>query len=143
MDNKGHDYSSGVWQFEANGYVPSGSSCVSIMQIFGASPTSTTLLLRVYNGDLTYYREVIERNIYNRWFRLNVIHDDGASKLKAYTNGILKHEASGRGGDHHYFKFGVYAQDNESDRMESRWKLGEGLSFTRNKHYNKFGLRPH
>ncbi|KAK4356206.1 hypothetical protein RND71_025177 [Anisodus tanguticus] len=118
----GHDYSSGVWQFEANGYVPSGSSGVSIMQVFGASPTSTTLMLRVYNGGLTYYREVIERNIYNRWFTLNVIHDVGASKLKVFINGILKHEASGRGGDHHYLKFRVYAQDNESDRMESRWR---------------------
>ncbi|MCD7461705.1 hypothetical protein HAX54_046839 [Datura stramonium] len=118
----GHDYSSGVWQFEANGYVPSGTSGVSIMQVFGASPTATTLMLRVYNGDLTYYRQTIEPNIYNRWFRLNVIHDVGASKLKVYINGVLKHEASGRGGDQHYFKFGVYGQDNESNRMESRWR---------------------
>ncbi|XP_055822595.1 citrate-binding protein-like [Solanum dulcamara] len=119
----GHDYSSGIWQFEANGYVPSGSSGVSIMQVFGASPSATTLVLRVYDGNLHYYREkVIESNIYNRWFRLNVIHDVGASKSKVYINGILKHETLGRGGDNHYFKFGVYAQDNESDRMESRWR---------------------
>lgn len=39
-----------------------------------------------------------------------------------YINEILKHEASGRGGNYHYFNFGVYAQDNESDRMESRWR---------------------
>nr|XP_016482008.1 PREDICTED: citrate-binding protein-like [Nicotiana tabacum] len=49
----GHDYSSGVWQFEAYGYVPSGTTGVSIMQIFGASTSATTLMLRVYNGDLT------------------------------------------------------------------------------------------
>ncbi|XP_016483757.1 citrate-binding protein-like [Nicotiana tabacum] len=125
----GRDYSSGVWQFEAYGYIPSGTTGVSIMQIFGASTSATTLIfpiltlmLRDYNGDLTYYRTTIEPNIYNRWFRLNVIHDVGASKLKVYINGNLKYEASGRGGDHHYFKFGVYGQDNESDRMESRWR---------------------
>ncbi|KAG5575219.1 hypothetical protein H5410_055353 [Solanum commersonii] len=119
----GNDYSSGVRQFEGYFYVPSGSSGVSIMQVFGASPSSTTLMLRVYDGTLYYYREkVIESNIYNRWIRLNVIHDVGASKLKVYINGNLKHEPSGRGGDHHYFKFGVYTQDNESDRMESRWR---------------------
>lgn len=93
------------------------------MQVFGASPTATTLMLRVYDGNLYYYREkVIESNIYNKWYRLNVIHNVGASKLQVYINGNLKHEASGRGGDHHYFKFGVYAQDNESNRMESRWR---------------------
>ncbi|KAM3359901.1 hypothetical protein P3S68_019612 [Capsicum galapagoense] len=92
------------------------------MQVFGASPSATTLM-RVYNENLYCYREkVIESNIYKRWFRLNVIHDVRASKLKVYINGVLKHEASGRGGDHHYFMFGVYGQDNESDRMESRWR---------------------
>ncbi|KAM3200667.1 hypothetical protein P3L10_033029 [Capsicum annuum] len=72
---KGYEYSSGVWQFVANLYVPRGTSGVSIMQVFGAAPpVATTLVLRVYNGNLYYYREqVIESNIYNRWFRLNVI----------------------------------------------------------------------
>lgn len=30
-DVPGHDYSSGVWQFEGYGYVPSGTSGVSVM----------------------------------------------------------------------------------------------------------------
>ncbi|CAN6325958.1 unnamed protein product [Urochloa humidicola] len=33
----GYDYSSGVWQFEGYGYVPSGATGVSIMQVFGGS----------------------------------------------------------------------------------------------------------
>ncbi|XP_044469670.1 citrate-binding protein-like [Mangifera indica] len=119
----GYDYSSGVWQFEAYGYIPNGTSGVCIMQVFGASQHATTLMLRVYNGSLSYYRgAVIVRNIYNRWFKLNVIHDVDKSKVKVFINGILKYVARGRGGTSHYFKCGVYAQDDASYYMESRWK---------------------
>ncbi|XP_044469668.1 citrate-binding protein-like [Mangifera indica] len=119
---RGYNYSSGVWQFEAYGYVPNGTSGVCIMQIFGATPHATTLMLRVYNGSLSYYREaVIVSNICNRWFKLNVIHDVDKSKVKVFINGILKYVAPGRGGTSHS-KFGVYAQDDASYYMESRWK---------------------
>ncbi|XAR62316.1 hypothetical protein NMG60_11017036 [Bertholletia excelsa] len=116
-------YSSGVWQFEGCGYVPSGSTGMCIMQVFGAHPCNTTLMLRVYNGTLSYYsKAVVEENIYDRWFRLNVIHDVERSHLKVYVDGILKLEVAGRGGTTHYFKCGVYAQDHYSYYMESRWK---------------------
>lgn len=119
----GYEYSAGVWQFEGYAYVPQGTSGVCIMQVFGGSPQATTLMLRVYDGSLTYYQSpVIVPNIYNRWFRVNVIHDVGASKLKVYIDGVLKYEALGRGGDSHYFKCGVYGQNDESNYMESRWK---------------------
>ncbi|KAK9134444.1 hypothetical protein Syun_013774 [Stephania yunnanensis] len=82
---QGHNYSSGVWQFEGYGYVPRGTSGVCIMQIFGASGNhhATTLMLRVYNGALRYYSTdlVLDPNIYNKWFRLNVIHHVEAKKL--------------------------------------------------------------
>ncbi|PWA67799.1 concanavalin A-like lectin/glucanase domain-containing protein [Artemisia annua] len=73
----GYKYSTGVWQFEAHVFVPYGTSGVSLMQVFGASyPHASTLMVRVYNGDLYYYREkVIVHDIYNKWFRLNVIHN--------------------------------------------------------------------
>ncbi|KAH6765407.1 hypothetical protein C2S52_016390 [Perilla frutescens var. hirtella] len=121
---QGYDYSSGVWQFEAYGYVPCGTSGVCVMQVFGAGPPhATTLMLRVYNGTLSYYRApVIVPNIYDRWFKLNVIHDVEASKVSVYIDGVLKYEASGRGGASHYFKCGVYAQNDDSYYMESRWK---------------------
>ncbi|OMO83676.1 Concanavalin A-like lectin/glucanases superfamily [Corchorus olitorius] len=122
---QGYNYSSGVWQFEGYGYVPSrnGTSGVCIMQVLGASSHATTFMLRVYKGSLYYYRKgPIEKNIYDRWFKLNVIHDVDASKLKVYIDGVLKLEAPGRGGDNHYFKFGVYSQDDASHYMESRWK---------------------
>ncbi|KAJ9177754.1 hypothetical protein P3X46_012933 [Hevea brasiliensis] len=119
----GYDYSSGVWQFEAHGYVPNGTSGVCIMQVFGASPHATTPMLRVYNGSLSYYRApVIVPCIYNRWFKLNVIHDVDGSSVKVYIDGILTYEAPGRGGTSHYFKCGVYAQNDDSYYMESRWK---------------------
>ncbi|KAJ7945296.1 citrate-binding protein-like [Quillaja saponaria] len=119
----GYDYSSGVWQFEGYGYVPSGTSGVCIMQIFGAYPHATTLMLRVYNGSLSYYRTtVLMPYIYDRWFRLNVIHDVDASNVKVYIDECLLYETKGRGGTFHYFKFGVYSENNRSYYMESCWK---------------------
>lgn len=122
--SQGYDYSSGVWQFEAYGYVPCGTSGVCIMQVFGASPPhATTLMLRVYNGTLSYYRApALVDDIYDRWFRLNVIHDVDAAIVKVYIDGVLKFEAPCRGGTSHYFKCGVYAQNDDSHSMESRWK---------------------
>ncbi|XAR62487.1 hypothetical protein NMG60_11017255 [Bertholletia excelsa] len=73
---KGLDYSSGVWQFEGYAFVPNGSSGVTIMQIHGAREGATTLQLRIYDGDMKYYKfDVIETDLYDKWFRLNVIHD--------------------------------------------------------------------
>ncbi|KAF3440513.1 hypothetical protein FNV43_RR18797 [Rhamnella rubrinervis] len=121
---EGYDYRSGVWQFEAYGYIPRGTSGVCVMQVFGSSPPhATTLMLRVYNGSLSYYRApVLVPNIYNRWFKLNVIHDVDSSNVKVYIDGALIYQAPGRGGTSHYFKCGVYAQNDCSYLMESRWK---------------------
>ncbi|CAA3010325.1 Hypothetical predicted protein [Olea europaea subsp. europaea] len=121
---QGYNYSSGVWQFEGHAYVPYGTSGICIMQVFGADPPhATTAMIRVYNGSLMYYQEsVLVPSIYNRWFRLNVIHDVNAKKVRVYIDGFLKLEAQGRGGTSHAFKCGVYAQNNDSYYMESRWK---------------------
>nr|AAG01372.1 21 kDa extracellular calmodulin-binding protein [Angelica dahurica] len=120
---RGYDFSSGVWQFEADGYVPEVTSGASIMQIFGGSPHATTLMLWTYKGTLSYYRNpVLVNNIYGRWFRLNVIYDVDANKVQVYIDGDLKFGTAGRGGESFFFKCGVYAQDGASDYMESRWK---------------------
>ncbi|OMO83674.1 Concanavalin A-like lectin/glucanases superfamily [Corchorus olitorius] len=119
---RGYDYSSGVWQFEGYVYVPSGTTGVCIMQTFGGSSRATTMMLRVYSGAFTYYRSpVLLSNAYNRWIRVNVIHDVGASNVKIYLDQQLRYEGAGAGGTSHYFKFGVYAQNDESNYMESRW----------------------
>lgn len=120
---RGYDYSSGIWQFEGYGYVPNGTSGVCIMQVFGASPHATTLMLRVYNSSLFYYRDpVLIPDVHDKWFRLNVIHDVDSAKVQVYIDGVSTFEAAGRGGTSHYFKCGVYAQDDDSYYMESRWK---------------------
>jgi hypothetical protein len=51
------EYTSGQHQFEADMLVPDGTSNVSLMQVFGGSLRghSTSLQIRVYNGNLTYY----------------------------------------------------------------------------------------
>ena len=93
------------------------------MQVFGAAPHATTLMLRVYDGALMYYQHtVLVGNIYNRWFHLNVVHHVEAAKVMVYIDGKLKLTADGRGGHSHAFKCGVYAQNSDSFRMESRWK---------------------
>ncbi|KAJ1264983.1 hypothetical protein BS78_08G042400 [Paspalum vaginatum] len=98
----GYDYSSGVWQFEGYGYVPSGTTGVSIMQVFGGAGDSgpaTTLMLHVYDGALRYYdRQVVEYGICDRWFRLNVVHDVGGSTVTVFVDGVERLRAPGRGG---------------------------------------------
>ncbi|KAK8672858.1 hypothetical protein V6N13_111215 [Hibiscus sabdariffa] len=121
---RGYDYSSGVWQFEGEAYIPRGTTGATVMQIFGGSSRATTIMLQVYDGELAAYRrsERLLSNMYNRWFKVNVIHDVGASNVKVYIDGVLRYEGSGAGGHYHYFKFGVYAADGPSHRMESRWR---------------------
>ncbi|XP_037456855.1 citrate-binding protein-like [Triticum dicoccoides] len=122
---RGHDYSSGVWQFEGYGYVPSGTSGASVMQIHNqeGAAHSTILMLHVYNGVLRFYSgTVVEPDIYNRWFRLNVVHDVRASTVAVYIDGKHKFGTSVTPSESYYFKFGVYMQHHDqSSCMESRW----------------------
>ncbi|MQT98668.1 polysaccharide lyase family 7 protein, partial [Pseudomonas helleri] len=76
---------------------------------------------------LTYYHDadrVVDAGVYDRWFRLNVVHDVAASNVTVFVDGQHRLTAPGRGGDEHYFKFGVYGQTRNgmSDRMESWWR---------------------
>uniref|UniRef100_A0A0D9XX72 Alginate lyase 2 domain-containing protein n=1 Tax=Leersia perrieri TaxID=77586 RepID=A0A0D9XX72_9ORYZ len=121
-------YPSGVWQFEGYGYVPSGTTGVSIMQVFGASGRNTTLMLHVYSGRLMYYRDearVVDDDIYDRWFRLNVVHDVDAGRLAVFVDGEQRLAFDGHGGYKHYFKFGVYVQTDPSHYMEYSLKCDQ------------------
>ena len=116
-------YTAGVWQFEGYGYIPCGTSGASVMQIFGAAEHATTLMLHVYDGTLRYYSgAAVEDNIYDRWFRLNVVHDVDAGMLTVFIDGEERLAVAGHGGYRHYFKFGVYTQTDPSHYMESRWR---------------------
>ncbi|KAF8024938.1 hypothetical protein BT93_F1936 [Corymbia citriodora subsp. variegata] len=119
----GLDYSSGVWQFEGYGFVPNGTSGAIIVQIHGGMGHSTTLILRMYEGDVRYYlRDLIATNLYDKWFRVNVIHDRNQGTVEVYLDGTLKLVTQDHGpGD--LYKCGVYAAPpNVSYYMESRWK---------------------
>ncbi|CAA2972529.1 Hypothetical predicted protein [Olea europaea subsp. europaea] len=121
---EGLDYSSGIWQFEGYAYVPKGTSGVTIMQIHGASEGATTLQLRIYDGDMKYYKfDVVATDLYDKWFRLNVIHDVDEGKITVFINGVKKYVVNDQGPGDLYFKCGVYAApENSSKYMESRWK---------------------
>ncbi|KAI4374178.1 hypothetical protein MLD38_012202 [Melastoma candidum] len=120
---RGYDYSSGVWQFEGHGYVPKGTTGVAVMQVFGAAGHATTAMIRVYNGSLYYYRHnLLSPDIYDRWFKLNVIHDVEVSRVEIYVDNELKLTTRGQSGKNHFFKCGVYTQDDASRYLESRWK---------------------
>lgn len=95
-----------------------------IMQVFGAATEATTLQLRIIDGDLKYYnKNVVAANVYNKWVRLNVIHNVGAAKVTIFINGIQKLEMNDHGRDTHYFKYGAYAAlTGSSNYMESRWE---------------------
>ena len=56
---------------------------------------STVLMLHVYDGVLRFYSgTAIEAGIYDHWFRLNVVHDLGASTVTVYIDGRRKYDAS-------------------------------------------------
>ncbi|PRQ24685.1 putative concanavalin A-like lectin/glucanase domain-containing protein [Rosa chinensis] len=123
----GHDYSSGIWQFEGYAYVPSGTSGVTIVQIHGATEGATTLQLRMYEGDggdLRYYRyNLVDTDLYDKWFRVNIIHNVDKGKVIVFIDGVKKFVVKDQGPGDLYFKCGVYAAPfNSSNYMESRWK---------------------
>jgi hypothetical protein len=112
-------YTSGRRQFEADFLVVTNTSRVTIMQVFGATGRATSLQLRVYDGDLKRYEnETLLKNIYNKWFHLNVIHDTGTHEIEIFVNGQPALTTKDNGGTEWHFKCGVYAQPRPSPEME-------------------------
>ncbi|CAL1363108.1 unnamed protein product [Linum trigynum] len=121
----GLDYSSGVWQFEGHGFVPNGTTGATIAQIHGAAHGNTTLLLRVYApGEMRYYSSLhVADGLYDRWFRLNIIHDVDGGMLTVFLDGEQKFQYHDQGPGDLHFKCGVYgAPANISYYMEARWR---------------------
>ncbi|GMP79842.1 hypothetical protein CsSME_00035196 [Camellia sinensis var. sinensis] len=122
----GLDYSYGVWQFEGYGFVPNSTFGATIVQIHGATNYTTTIILRIYNGNMRYCSvDLVDTDLYDKWFRVNLIHDVDKRNLTVFIDGVKKFETKDRGagaGDF-YFKCGVYvALANISYYMESRWR---------------------
>jgi hypothetical protein len=116
-----NDYTNGVWQFEGDLYVPAGTTGAAVMQVFGGTSAATASQLRVYNGSLYRYTTPILASIYDRWIHVNVIHDADAHTVSIYLNGGFVRSDPDRGPATYYFKCGVYAQDNPSILMQSKW----------------------
>ncbi len=116
-----NNYTNGVWQFEGDLYVPSGTTGAAVMQVFGGATAATASQLRVYNGSLCRYTTPIRSNIYDRWVHVNVIHDANTRTVSIYLDGAFVRSDPDRGAAIHYFKCGVYAQDNPSALMEAYW----------------------
>ncbi|CAH1454028.1 unnamed protein product [Lactuca virosa] len=118
------DYTSGIWQFEGYAFIPHGTSGATIVQIHGAAEGNTTILLRIYNGDMRYYNgEVIATNLYDKWFKVNLIHNVDEGKIMVYINDVKKFESHDEGPGDLYFKCGVYGAPSDTSRyMESRWR---------------------
>ncbi|KAJ8762104.1 hypothetical protein K2173_007180 [Erythroxylum novogranatense] len=121
---KGLDYSSGVWQFEGYGFVPNGTSRATVKQIHGAAHHSSTIILRIYDGNMRYYSgNLIATDMYDKCFRLNLIHDVDGRRVSVFINGEEKFSTNDRGPGDFYFKCGVYAAPRSiSYYMESRWR---------------------
>ncbi|KAH7568072.1 hypothetical protein JRO89_XS07G0227300 [Xanthoceras sorbifolium] len=120
----GLDYSSGVWQFEGYGFVPNGTSGVTVSQIHGAAHDSSTIILRIYDGNMRYYSgDLIATAMYDKWFRLNLIHNVDEGTVTVFLDGVQKYKTKDRGPGDLYFKCGVYAAPRSiSYYMESRWR---------------------
>ncbi|CAK9158473.1 unnamed protein product [Ilex paraguariensis] len=122
---QGLDYCSGAWQFEGNVFVPNGTSGATIVQIHGAAHGNTTMLLRIYKGEMRYYTyELVDAtNLYDKWCRVNLIHNVDGGLVTVFIDGVQKFETHDHGPGDLYFKCGVYgAPSNISYYMESRWK---------------------
>jgi hypothetical protein len=120
-----NNYSSGQRMFDADLYVPSGTSNVCLMQVFGASQegAASAIMIRMYSGTIKRYQsETIKTSAYNTWWNLKVAHDANANTMRVYDNNALKLTIADRGNATHYFKNGVYGQSGMSSRMESRWR---------------------
>jgi hypothetical protein len=119
-----NNYKTGSHRFEADVYVPAGTSGVSIMQIFGGSNGhASSLQLRVDDGNLMrYHSDTVKSNICDHWFHLNVLHDADTHQIAIYIDGVLVLSTKDLGGSSHYFKCGVYTQEEASEKMEAQFK---------------------
>lgn len=114
-----------MWRFQGYGFVPNGTSAVTISQIHGAVEDASTIIPRIYNGDMRYYSgDLVATGFYDKWFRLNLIHDVGQGTVTVYIYGDEKYSTKDKGqGDGMYFKCGVDAAPKDiSYYIESGWR---------------------
>jgi hypothetical protein len=122
-----NDYLSGNHQFEADVMVVAGTDGPSVMQVFGGQIHATAFMLKATSASggtvRRYDNEVLKTNVYDKWFRLNVIHEAlpaGIGKVKVYIDNQHVGTFDDRDTATHYFKCGVYGP--ASERAETRFR---------------------
>jgi hypothetical protein len=122
-----NDYLSGNHQFEADVMVVAGTDGPSVMQVFGGQIHATAFMLKATSAEggtvRRYDNEVLKTNVYDKWFRLNVIHEAlpaGIGKVKVYIDNQHVGTFDDRDTATHYFKCGVYGP--ASARAETRFR---------------------
>lgn len=59
------------------------------MQIHGGTHHAPTLMIRISEGALHYYlRDLVPTDLYDKWFRLNVIHDVDQGTVMVVIDGV-------------------------------------------------------
>lgn len=123
-----NDYHSGVHTFEGDVLIPSGTSGVTVFQVFGGHDYATAAQIRTENGKLLHYsNEVLASNVFDKWFHLKVQHDVSKHAVSFWVNNVFKLTAHDNGSPDNtsngwYFKLGVYALHESSYKMESKYK---------------------
>jgi hypothetical protein len=114
-----NDYTSGQAQFQADIKVMSGCFRASVMQVFGAPDRATAFMAWAMPDQLAYYSgQTIYAPLYDRYLRLNVVHDTATGAITVYVNGVPRGTFQDHGQANHYFKLGVYHQKGMSDRCD-------------------------
>ncbi|WP_431681346.1 polysaccharide lyase family 7 protein [Kitasatospora sp. KL5] len=119
------EYTSGSAQFEADIKIGTGAHRVCVMQVFGGATAATAFMALAMNSDsINYYDSATKLHspVYERWTRLNVVHDADAGKVHVYVNGQLRNTFNDRGNNTHYFKCGIYGRTGMSQRTDVQIK---------------------
>jgi hypothetical protein len=114
-----NDYSTGQAQFQADLKIDHDCAHANVMQIFGSPNRATAFMAWAMPGGLSYYNmQVIEPNVYDKWIRLNVVHDTATGLVDVYVGGQHRYQVKDHGATTHYFKNGIYHQPNMTPRCD-------------------------
>jgi hypothetical protein len=108
-----NEYSSGDRQLQADIKVETGSTYVSLVQIFGSGEPhrATAFMLWALGDGFSFYNgPTFFHGIYDVYHRVNIIHTSATGKIDVYVDGAKLGSFVDRGPAAHYNKFGVYGR---------------------------------
>jgi hypothetical protein len=118
-----NDYRTGQAQFEADVKISSGCTRASVVQIFGAQGRSTAFMAWAIDNGLHHYDgPAFYSPVYDRYVRVNLIHNTSTRRVTVYINGQNRGSFADHGSANHYFKAGLYHQTGMSARCDAYMK---------------------